>query len=122
MPEPFTCYVIGENTLLIKCAKILLDKGHKISGVITPSHKISKWAKEINLPTYELNTNLPGILTSESFDYLFSITNLSIVGLQKLSGNFLKKLRDTFSNYKHFSSFHSLGFEDLQDISPHTQP
>jgi CubicO group peptidase (beta-lactamase class C family) len=36
-----------------------------------------------------------------------------IVGLQKLSDNFLKKLRDTFSNYKQFLLFHSLDFEDV---------
>ncbi len=31
----FSCFIIGEGTLLIQCAELLLERGHEILGVIS---------------------------------------------------------------------------------------
>ena len=79
MSKKFTCFVVGEDSLLIKCCETLLDKSHDIFGIISSSQSIKKWASENNIKVYELDANLISVLSSKPFDYLFSITNLSIL-------------------------------------------
>ena len=31
----FSCFIIGEGTLPIQCAELLLERGHEILGVIS---------------------------------------------------------------------------------------
>jgi hypothetical protein len=46
----FSCYIIGEESLLIQCADILLERGHDIRGLISQSPAITSWAAEKGLP------------------------------------------------------------------------
>lgn len=45
----FICFLIGEGTLPIQCAELLLEQEHQIKGVISPDTSVSRWthAKEI---------------------------------------------------------------------------
>ena len=79
MANKFTCYVIGEDTLLLRCCEILLNNRHTIYGIVASSPRIRKWAKDNNVPTLELNSELGNQLNSQDYDYLFSIANLSIL-------------------------------------------
>ena len=79
MPTKFTCYIIGEGSLTIKCSEVLLDRGHEIYGMISSNPTIKKWATDNNIKALELNSHLADHLNSKSYDYLFSIINLSIL-------------------------------------------
>ncbi|MEZ4593250.1 MAG: LLM class flavin-dependent oxidoreductase [Chloroflexota bacterium] len=76
----FSCYVMGEESLLIPCAEILLERHHEVRGVITTAPAIARWAAEKNLPVFAPAQDLEQRLAQQPpFDYFFSITNLAII-------------------------------------------
>ena len=75
----FSCFVIGEGTLPIQCAELLLERGHKIFGVISSDALISSWAKRKDIPHIQQTDNLIAFLSQQPFDYLFSIVNNSVL-------------------------------------------
>lgn len=81
----FTCFVIGDDSLLTECTQTLLDKGHEVLGVITSNLNIKSWAIEKGLSLFNNDNNLEKSLNSIHFDYLFSITNLKILSPEIIS-------------------------------------
>ncbi len=79
MSEKFSCYIIGEKSLLVKCSEVLLQRGHNIFGIVSSNPTIKQWAAEKDIQTLELNKSLPDCLKEKPYDYLFSITNLSVL-------------------------------------------
>jgi amino acid adenylation domain-containing protein len=79
MSRKFTCYVVGDGSLTLKCSEVLLDRGHEIYGIISSNPAINNWAASNKIENLQLNDNLVNRLNSESYDYLFSIINLSIL-------------------------------------------
>lgn len=77
--EPFRCVVVGEETLLAECAKLLLARGHSIEAVVSPEPRLLSWAAEEDLPTIALGDDLAARLEPLSFDYLFSVGNLRML-------------------------------------------
>ncbi|MBN1993050.1 MAG: amino acid adenylation domain-containing protein [Anaerolineae bacterium] len=83
MPK-FSCFIIGETTLLIQCAKILLRRGHEIYGIISPDATVNDWARANNLLCAEPAADLVAFM-SRPFDYLFSIVNWRILPKEVLA-------------------------------------
>lgn len=89
-----SCFLIGADSLLIECAKILRTKNFDIRGIITNTPRIVAWAQAEGLKTIEQDDQYAEALRSDTFDFLFSITNLSIIPSdvlqlpQKLAVNF----------------------------------
>ena len=79
MDNQITCFVIGEESLLIRCCESLLQKNHVVYGIVASNPAIVNWASDNNIRTYELNDNLINHLKDKAYDYLFSITNLEIL-------------------------------------------
>ena len=76
----FSCFIIGEESLLIQCADILLERGHDVRGVISQSPAITNWAAEKGLLVLAPGKELPQTLAQQpAFDYFLSITNLAII-------------------------------------------
>ncbi len=76
----FSCYVMGEESLLIQCTEILLERGHDVRGVITKSSAITQWATEKSIFVLAPGKPLAETLAQQSaFDYFLSITNLAII-------------------------------------------
>ena len=73
--KKFSCFIIGEGTLPIQCASLLLEQGHQIFGIISPDAVISDWAKTKGIPHIQPTDNLIAFLSQSPFDYLFSIVN-----------------------------------------------
>jgi amino acid adenylation domain-containing protein len=86
-----TC-LIGEDSLLIQCAEILLAKGHFISVIVSSIEKIQIWAKKKNILLVENVKQLSNL--NEEFDYIFSIVNSSL-----LSDSVLQLARYAAINY-----------------------
>lgn len=77
--ETFSCFLIGADTLLIECGEVLLSKQHQIKGVITSAPRISQWAHQKDIPVIAHKAGYGDALKNQDFDYLFSITHLSII-------------------------------------------
>jgi amino acid adenylation domain-containing protein/non-ribosomal peptide synthase protein (TIGR01720 family) len=75
----FSCYLIGEESLLINCASLLLEAKHTILGIISPNPAIAQWANQKNIPHYSCLKSAEDTLTNKKFDYLFSIVNSQIL-------------------------------------------
>jgi natural product biosynthesis luciferase-like monooxygenase protein len=79
MTKPFTCFLIGGDTLAAQCGEILLARGHTIRGVITSSPRIAEWAAGHKLPTIPTDSDYARVLQAADFDYLFAITHLELI-------------------------------------------
>ena len=76
----FSCYVMGEESLLIQCTEILLERGHDVRGIIANAPAITNWATEKGLAVFAPGKALAETLTKQPpFDYFLSITNLRII-------------------------------------------
>ncbi|HVK85196.1 MAG TPA: MupA/Atu3671 family FMN-dependent luciferase-like monooxygenase [Kofleriaceae bacterium] len=75
----FSCFLIGTESLLISCADVLLEKGHSILGVISDEPVIMGWCAERGVRVIAPTPDYTATLAAQPFDYLLSITNLTIV-------------------------------------------
>ena len=83
--QKFSCFLIGEGSLLIQCAEILVNHGHTIYGLISSDQKVHKWAKEYKISSIDPKTaDIVTFISQQPFDYLFSIVNPFILSKQVL--------------------------------------
>lgn len=75
----FSCVVIGNESLLIQCGEILLARGHRLEAVVTRNGEVRAWALGKALRVEAPGADLADRLRDLSFDWLFSIANLSII-------------------------------------------
>ncbi|MDM8531499.1 amino acid adenylation domain-containing protein [Anaerolineales bacterium HSG25] len=87
MPQShdFSCYIIGEETMPIQCAELLLEQGHTIYGMISPDEVVEKWAIEKEIPFISPTQDISAFLSRQPFDYLFSIVNSVIISPEILA-------------------------------------
>jgi folate-dependent phosphoribosylglycinamide formyltransferase PurN len=76
----FSCFILGEGILPIRCAEILLDREQTLYGIISSDVAVHDWAQERGIPHVDpKNTDLVTFLSQHPFDYLFSIVNTYIL-------------------------------------------
>ena len=73
------CLLIGDGSLLIQCGALLLAHGHHIAAVVTASDAVADWALENGAEVVAPGRRLADRLGGKSYDWLFSIANLSLV-------------------------------------------
>lgn len=71
---PFSCIVLGNESLLVACADMLLARSHSIAAVVTKDAEIRQWAADKGLSVLEDARDFGG-----SVDWLLSIANLEII-------------------------------------------
>ncbi|UWR65144.1 LLM class flavin-dependent oxidoreductase [Phaeobacter inhibens] len=71
---PFSCIVLGNESLLVACADTLLARGHSIAAVVTKDAEIRQWAADKGLSVLAEARDFDG-----SVDWLLSIANLEII-------------------------------------------
>ena len=71
----FSCFLIGDDSLLVECGKLLLERGHRIDGVVSPIPQIRRWAAGVGLVAADVSEDLEALLGAAPFDYLFSVVN-----------------------------------------------
>ncbi|MBO9623885.1 MAG: LLM class flavin-dependent oxidoreductase [Sphingomonas sp.] len=76
--KPPRSVLIGAESLLVECAAILQQNGHAIAAVVAPSGPAADWAASAG---HRLFHRAGELIDSDigPIDYLFSITNLSIL-------------------------------------------
>lgn len=60
----FSCLVIGNESLLIQCAEILRQRGHRIAAVVTSNAELRGWAMGHGLKVEAPGRGLPIGLTA----------------------------------------------------------
>jgi len=75
----FSCLVIGNESLLVGCGEMLLDRGHDIRAVVSEDRDILEWAVAKGLPVIKDIAALEGQFKGGDFDWLFSIANLHLI-------------------------------------------
>lgn len=71
----FSCYIIGNDTLTMHCASILVEKNHSVLGMISTSPQIKKWCQKHHILFMNDIHEFEQQYMLSSFDYLFSIVN-----------------------------------------------
>ena len=70
--------LIGRETLLAECGRMLLDEQHEIVAVVAPEGPAAAWARRSGLPLFSRSKDLVDAGLGP-VDYLFSITNLAVL-------------------------------------------
>lgn len=74
-----SCILVGNETLLAECAKLLLDQDFGIAAVVAdPQSPAADWARRSGLTLSEKPRDLL-VNDGRQVDYLFSISNLSVL-------------------------------------------
>ena len=79
MSQSWRCVLIGSESLLIQCAQTLEQAGHQVVAVVSTRASIKRWAAEGGLRVLPNTAALLAAQDLRPFDYLFSITNLSVL-------------------------------------------
>lgn len=72
---PPSCVLMGEGSLLIPCAEILLRHGCHLLGIVSANTDVLAWASQKDLTSATPDTGIPGFMAVIPFDYLFSVVN-----------------------------------------------
>ena len=75
----FDCYLIGEGSLLIKCAELLLQQRYRIKGIVSSDLIVKRWADTNKIINLKDRQELLKLLKIEKSDYLFSIVNHAVL-------------------------------------------
>jgi amino acid adenylation domain-containing protein len=75
----FSCFVIGNGVVPLKCLEVLSRAGHQILGVYATDGSLQAWAEESNVFYAASRQNFREHLLSTEYDYLFSINNEWII-------------------------------------------
>lgn len=89
-----TCYLIGETSLVIQCADILLAHGFKICGIISSLSTIKEWTLKNQVSWFPSLALAEPIILTSTFDYFFSIMNKQV-----LSSDLVQKPTHLTINY-----------------------
>jgi len=66
----FSCYIIGNDSLLIQCIEILQYYNHNVLGIFTSDNKVKTWAKNHEISILDSLQNLAQKAESMDYDYL----------------------------------------------------
>lgn len=118
------CFIIGNTTLLIKCAECLINNEFNILGIISRIPVIADWAKINNISLIDPEGDYYSVLKKIRFDYLFSIVNPKILSREilelpeKQAINFHDSLLPKYAG-KHSTSWALINQEKYHGVSWH---
>lgn len=75
---PFTCILVGNESLLVQCAKVLLGRGHSIRTVVSRNGDVIDWAQGAGIAVVAPGKGLEHRVDG-AFDWLLSIANLAVL-------------------------------------------
>jgi amino acid adenylation domain-containing protein/thioester reductase-like protein len=90
----FSCYLVGEEGLLLECAEFLLQEGHALLGFISASQQIKDWSKQHQINWIASLEELSSVIAIKPADYLFSFVNNKLIHF-----DILKHVRYLAINY-----------------------
>ncbi|HPD91887.1 MAG: LLM class flavin-dependent oxidoreductase [Rhodobacter sp.] len=75
---PFSCVLVGNESLLVECAKVLTGRGHHIATIASRNAEVIAWATGAGIPVVAPGKGIADRISAE-FDWLLSIANLSVL-------------------------------------------
>jgi len=78
-PRTLRCFLVGEGTLLVQCAELLLQRGHALLGIVSGEPAIVRWAEAKGIAHQPPESDPLPFLGRAEFDWLFSIANLALL-------------------------------------------
>ncbi len=79
MNSSFRCVLVGGESLLIQCAELLTQRGHTVAAVVSQRPTIRQWALKQGIRVLRDGQALLQATDVQPFDFLLSITNLSVL-------------------------------------------
>ena len=76
--NPFSCFLIGNESLTRECAALLLARGHRIAALVTRNPDLRAWAEAEGLAVIAQQAGWAEALPGQ-VDWLLSVANLSLV-------------------------------------------
>lgn len=77
MSRKLVALFVGDGTLLARCARMWMERGHVVLGVVSADAAVRRWAQSAGLRM--VAPQEPDPLPGETFDYLFSVANLRVL-------------------------------------------
>ena len=74
----FSCVLVGNESLLVQCAKVLLGRGHRIVTVASRNAEVMRWAEGAGIAVVAPGKGIEARIDGD-FDWLLSIANLSVL-------------------------------------------
>ena len=91
----FSCFIIGNGALALRCLEILLREKNRILGVYSTDDSLQQWAGKHSISYTSSQASFQEQLLSAEYDYLFSINNTSWI----IPSEILLKARKVTINY-----------------------
>ncbi|MEM6455833.1 MAG: amino acid adenylation domain-containing protein, partial [Acidobacteriota bacterium] len=76
---PASFVLIGNESIVIRCAEILRDRGQRLGALISTGTSAKSWAAAHDVPYIDRRDDFVTFLSETPFDYLFSLANPSIL-------------------------------------------
>ncbi|TVP51138.1 MAG: hypothetical protein EA350_00245, partial [Gemmatimonadales bacterium] len=76
---PFSCFLLGEGSLLQQAARILLDRNVEVLGAMTGDPDTERGLEAMGIRVHPRGPVAAAAMTEAPFDYLFSIVNLALL-------------------------------------------
>jgi methionyl-tRNA formyltransferase len=76
---------VGQDSLLVQCAQIWRERGHRVLAVVSEVEPVVAWARAEQLNLLAEGDEAEEAVAELAPDYLFSIANLSIVSERMLA-------------------------------------
>jgi methionyl-tRNA formyltransferase len=70
---------IGGGSMLIRCADLFAERGHRLVAIASSDPHVQRWAKERGVRCLPPDDGLAHALAHEPFDLLFSIAHLAVL-------------------------------------------
>ncbi len=78
MTAPFSCVILGDQSLTIACADMIVAGGHHVAAVVSTNADVRGWAEGRGIAIYDKPADLVDARITP-FDWLLSIANLRII-------------------------------------------
>lgn len=75
----FSCFVIGDSSIALRCLQILLKNKFVVLGIYSSDRSLFSFAQEQNLTHADAIETFHNTLLNTQYDYLFSINNKWII-------------------------------------------
>lgn len=76
--DPFSCVVMGGESLLVRCADYLRERGHAVQAVVSADRRVTSWCAENDIPCLDPGGYVEA-LAAMTVEYFFSIANQQVV-------------------------------------------
>ena len=119
MSASFACVLIGRGQELVACADLLLGRSHRVVHIVSDCARVTEWAQRQGVSRTNPNEDFEAALSSEPFDYLFSIVNHAITPTTVLEMARLGAINYHDSLLPAYSGFHATTWSILDGAAQH---